>query len=116
MEVLIEKKIYGKTYERAVGYKPVAEIRAGKNFWGSCAQASKKLIGNAMILELLNGNYLFFCKNNLTDTYDALVIAGGMGEGHIPVGAIDEFLRVVRPGTEPWKFYFSYFNLAYLNL
>lgn len=38
--------------------------------------------------------------NLLSDTYDALVIAGGMGEGHIPVGAIDEFIRIVRPGTE----------------
>lgn len=32
------------------------------------------------------------------DTYDALVIAGGMGEGHIPVAAVDEMIRVVKPG------------------
>jgi L-asparaginase/Glu-tRNA(Gln) amidotransferase subunit D len=34
----------------------------------------------------------------LKDDYDALVIAGGMGEGHIPVNAIDEMIRVVKPG------------------
>jgi len=32
------------------------------------------------------------------NTYDALVIAGGMGEGHIPVQAVEEMIRVVRPG------------------
>lgn len=30
LEVLIERNIYGKTYESAVGYKPVVEILAGK--------------------------------------------------------------------------------------
>jgi len=34
----------------------------------------------------------------LPNTYDSLVIAGGMGEGHIPVGAVDEMIRVVKPG------------------
>jgi len=33
-----------------------------------------------------------------SDTYDSLVIAGGMGEGHIPVKAVDEMIRVVKPG------------------
>jgi len=32
------------------------------------------------------------------NTYDCLVIAGGMGEGHIPVKAINEMIRVVRQG------------------
>ncbi|CAG7721033.1 unnamed protein product [Allacma fusca] len=32
------------------------------------------------------------------NSYDALVIAGGMGEGHIPVQAVDEMIRVVKPG------------------
>jgi len=32
------------------------------------------------------------------DTYDALVISGGMGEGHIPIRAIDEMLRIVKKG------------------
>jgi len=32
------------------------------------------------------------------DTYDALVIAGGMGEGHIPVSALSEMLRIVKQG------------------
>ncbi|OXA44641.1 Williams-Beuren syndrome chromosomal region 27 protein [Folsomia candida] len=33
-----------------------------------------------------------------TDAYDALVIAGGMGEGHIPVRGLDEIVRIVKPG------------------
>jgi len=33
-----------------------------------------------------------------TNLYDALVIAGGMGEGHIPVKAVDEMIRIVKPG------------------
>jgi len=33
-----------------------------------------------------------------TDAYDSLVIAGGMGEGHIPVTGIDEMIRIVKPG------------------
>jgi len=31
-------------------------------------------------------------------SYDCLVIAGGMGEGHIPVFACDEMIRIVKPG------------------
>ncbi|XP_012939075.1 methyltransferase-like protein 27 [Aplysia californica] len=33
-----------------------------------------------------------------TDTYDAAVISGGMGEGHIPCSGMKELLRVVKPG------------------
>ncbi|KAI0235751.1 hypothetical protein LSAT2_013729 [Lamellibrachia satsuma] len=32
------------------------------------------------------------------DTYDALVMSGGMGEGHIPTAALVELIRVVKPG------------------
>lgn len=32
------------------------------------------------------------------DTYDAAAIAGGMGEGHIPCGALYEMIRIVKPG------------------
>ncbi|XP_013412045.1 methyltransferase-like protein 27 isoform X2 [Lingula anatina] len=32
------------------------------------------------------------------DTYDAVVSSGGMGEGHIPCGALREMVRVVKPG------------------
>jgi len=32
------------------------------------------------------------------DTYDCLVISGGMGEGHIPTKAVDEMIRIVKPG------------------
>lgn len=33
------------------------------------------------------------------DTYDAAAIAGGMGEGHIPCGALYEMIRIVKPGN-----------------
>ncbi|CAL8080984.1 unnamed protein product [Orchesella dallaii] len=33
-----------------------------------------------------------------TNSYDALVISGGMGEGHIPVTAVHEMIRIVKPG------------------
>ncbi|KAG8240442.1 hypothetical protein J437_LFUL003156 [Ladona fulva] len=32
------------------------------------------------------------------DTYDYVASAGGMGEGHMPVTAIDEMIRIVKPG------------------
>ncbi|XP_064109295.1 methyltransferase-like protein 27 [Macrobrachium nipponense] len=32
------------------------------------------------------------------DTYDVLVIAGGMGEGHIPVKGIDDMIRITKSG------------------
>ncbi|KAK2187682.1 hypothetical protein NP493_157g03004 [Ridgeia piscesae] len=32
------------------------------------------------------------------DTYDVLVISGGMGEGHIPTIALTEMIRLVKPG------------------
>ncbi|CAL8071408.1 unnamed protein product [Orchesella dallaii] len=60
LKVLIDRNIYTKTFESAIGLKPVEAIQS--------------------------------------DTYDSLVIAGGMGEGHIPVKAVDEMIRVVKPG------------------
>ena len=32
------------------------------------------------------------------DTYDVLTISAGLGEGHIPCGALYEMIRVVKPG------------------
>nr|XP_053649924.1 methyltransferase-like protein 27 [Cherax quadricarinatus] len=32
------------------------------------------------------------------DTYDVVVIAGGMGEGHVPVQGIDDMIRFSKPG------------------
>ncbi|KAK7065158.1 ubiE/COQ5 methyltransferase [Halocaridina rubra] len=32
------------------------------------------------------------------DTYDVLVIAGGMGEGHIPVKGVDDMIRMTKSG------------------
>ncbi|XP_069162966.1 methyltransferase-like protein 27 [Procambarus clarkii] len=33
-----------------------------------------------------------------TGTYDVVVISGGMGDSHIPVQGVDEFIRVAKPG------------------
>ena len=33
------------------------------------------------------------------DTYDCVVIAGGMGEGHIPTAGLYQLARIVKPGT-----------------
>ncbi|KAI0228566.1 hypothetical protein LSAT2_020976 [Lamellibrachia satsuma] len=33
------------------------------------------------------------------DTYDAMTIAGGMGDGLIPTRAMTELIRIVKPGT-----------------
>eukprot|EP00106_Octopus_bimaculoides_P008298 XP_014775740.1 PREDICTED: uncharacterized protein LOC106873047 [Octopus bimaculoides] len=33
-----------------------------------------------------------------TDSYDALVISGGMGEGHIPADAVPKMIDVVKKG------------------
>uniref|UniRef100_A0A646QCE8 Williams-Beuren syndrome chromosomal region 27 n=1 Tax=Hemiscolopendra marginata TaxID=943146 RepID=A0A646QCE8_9MYRI len=32
------------------------------------------------------------------DSYDCLISSGGMGEGHIPTAALQEMIRIVRPG------------------
>lgn len=32
------------------------------------------------------------------DTYDAVVISGGMGEGHIPCSGMEELCRIVKAG------------------
>ncbi|XP_069172830.1 methyltransferase-like protein 27 [Procambarus clarkii] len=43
----------------------------------------------------------FISQNPTTipqDTYDVVVTCGGMGESHLPVQGINEFIRVVKPG------------------
>ncbi|XP_042870216.1 methyltransferase-like protein 27 [Penaeus japonicus] len=38
-------------------------------------------------------------KNSVPDnTYDVVVIVGGMGEGHIPVRGVDDLIRITKPG------------------
>jgi hypothetical protein len=32
------------------------------------------------------------------DAYDAMVLSGAMGEGHIPCRGLTEMIRVVKPG------------------
>ena len=34
------------------------------------------------------------------DTYDLLLVAGGMAEGHIPVSGLDDLVRVAKNGKE----------------
>ncbi|KAF4522378.1 hypothetical protein B566_EDAN012235 [Ephemera danica] len=38
------------------------------------------------------------CTNEDSGQYDAVVVAGGMGEGHIPVRGFDEMARLLKPG------------------
>lgn len=33
-----------------------------------------------------------------SDTYDCVVVSGGMGEGHIPCRAVPEMIRIAKPG------------------
>ncbi|XP_071545009.1 methyltransferase-like protein 27 [Panulirus ornatus] len=32
------------------------------------------------------------------DTYDVVVIVGGMGEGHVPIQGVDDMIRITKPG------------------
>ena len=41
----------------------------------------------------------------MADSYDALVIAGGMGENQIPCVALHEMIRLVKPGKMREKCY-----------
>lgn len=34
----------------------------------------------------------------LIDTYDVVVIVGGMGEGHVPMRGVDDMIRITKPG------------------
>jgi hypothetical protein len=38
----------------------------------------------------------------LVGVYDVAVVAGGMGEGHIPCNALPEMIRIVKPGELLW--------------
>ena len=39
----------------------------------------------------------------ISDTYDVIVLSGGMGEGHIPTEALTEMIRVVKPGKDHYE-------------
>ena len=41
----------------------------------------------------------YFSTPIFSDSYDAVCLAGGMREGHIPAGSITEMARVVKPGN-----------------
>ncbi|KAK3792845.1 hypothetical protein RRG08_039780 [Elysia crispata] len=56
--------------------------------------ALKKGIYNHIFQSYLNGHVLEI----EADHYDAAVISGGMGEGHIPCSGLDELIRVIKPG------------------
>jgi hypothetical protein len=50
------------------------------------------------ILFKYNILYIFTILLCILDTYDCVVIAGGMGEGHIPCVALHEMIRITKPG------------------
>ncbi|XP_063431963.1 uncharacterized protein LOC134714551 isoform X3 [Mytilus trossulus] len=61
---------------------------------GMLAMARKKNVYDRLLCE-------FMCEKRLpveNDTYDCTIIAGGMGEGHIPCVALHEMVRITKPG------------------
>ncbi|KAJ8316980.1 hypothetical protein KUTeg_004884, partial [Tegillarca granosa] len=61
---------------------------------GMLAVARKKNVYGRLICDFMGENRLPV-EN---DEYDCAVIAGGMGEGHIPCVALHEMIRIVKPG------------------
>nr|XP_022344429.1 methyltransferase-like protein 27 isoform X1 [Crassostrea virginica] len=61
---------------------------------GMIEAARKKNVYSNLICDFMSEKML----NINTDTYDAVVVAGGMGEGHIPCSALYEMIRIVKPG------------------
>jgi ubiquinone/menaquinone biosynthesis C-methylase UbiE len=56
--------------------------------------AKKKQLYNNFYMDLIGFN-----KLRIPDaSYDCTVISGGMGENHIPVSAMDELIRLCKPG------------------
>jgi len=59
----------------------------------------KKLVARGLYESTFQSAIGFHPVDNiLPNTYDSLIICGGMGEGHIPVSAVDEMIRIVKPG------------------
>ena len=48
--------------------------------------------------ESLSIYYMTIYIDSFPDAYDAITVAGGMGEGHIPCSALVEMARIVKPG------------------
>lgn len=61
---------------------------------GMLAVARKKNVYDRLVCEFMSEKRLPI-EN---DTYDCVVIAGGMGEGHIPCVALHEMIRITKPG------------------
>jgi len=57
-------------------------------------QAEEKAIYTNHICDVMGDKETNISK----DTYDGLVISGGMGEGHIPRSGLLEMIRIVKPG------------------
>lgn len=61
---------------------------------GMLEKARKKDIYDRFICDTIGDH-----KTDIEDdVYDCTIIAGGMGEGHIPCEALEEMIRIVRPG------------------
>lgn len=61
---------------------------------GMVEEAKKKGVYINYIIDLIGGREAHIED----DSYDAIAISGGMGEGHIPCVALREMIRVVKPG------------------
>ncbi|KAL5007564.1 hypothetical protein ScPMuIL_016370 [Solemya velum] len=61
---------------------------------GMLSVARKRGAYKDYFCEFMDGHALDI-KN---DTYDCVVVSGGMGEGHIPCRAVPEMIRIAKPG------------------
>ncbi|KAL5006858.1 hypothetical protein ScPMuIL_015664 [Solemya velum] len=61
---------------------------------GMLSVARKKNSYKDYLCEFMDGHKL----DIQNDTYDCVVVSGGMGEGHIPCKAIPEMIRIAKPG------------------
>ncbi|XP_068202558.1 methyltransferase-like protein 27 [Palaemon carinicauda] len=92
-----------KVIDVAAGTGRVGLLLRDKGFSNIDAlEPSKGMMDILKKTDVYTNTYLEFLgvgQNSVPkDTYDALVIAGGMGEGHIPVKGIDDMIRITKSG------------------
>ncbi|GFR91738.1 Williams-Beuren syndrome chromosomal region 27 protein [Elysia marginata] len=92
-----------KILDVAAGSGFVGQKLKDKNFQNIDAlEPCRKMLDLALQKEIYNRTFQNYLNGHVlqieSDHYDAAVISGGMGEGHIPCKGLDELLRVVKPG------------------
>ncbi|KAL3876952.1 hypothetical protein ACJMK2_034729 [Sinanodonta woodiana] len=62
---------------------------------------SEGMLKKAKERRVYNQTFQLYFEQNLPipdDSYDCLVVVGGMGEGHLPAESVHEMIRLVKPG------------------